>query len=104
MCYSVTGATNALPGLAEAYVDSALIIIISGQVDRRYTSDNYPNLKIRTLGTAEFSITKVLKIITKYCCTLKNPYDCLCSMYHIYAIDLIQFGYKFWINNRSIFS
>ena len=71
------GATNALPGLAEAYVDSAPIIIISGQVDRKYTSDNYPNLKIRTLGTAEFSITKVLKNITKYCCTLKNPYDCL---------------------------
>tara|TARA_Y100001970_G_scaffold30383_1_gene37788 strand:+ start:4895 stop:6577 length:1683 start_codon:yes stop_codon:yes gene_type:complete len=71
------GATNALPGLAEAYVDSAPIIIISGQVEKKYSSDNYSNLNIRTLGTAEFSITKVLKKITKYSCSLKNPYDCL---------------------------
>ena len=28
------GSTNAIPGLAEAYVDSAPIIIISGQVER----------------------------------------------------------------------
>lgn len=84
------GATNALPGLAEAYVDSAPIIIISGQVDRKYTSDNYPNLKIRTLGTAEFSITKVLKNITKYCCTLKNPYDCLYEIQK--CIHLCQSG------------
>ena len=34
MCYGWTRATNALPGLAEAYVDSAPIIVISGQVEK----------------------------------------------------------------------
>lgn len=69
------GATNALPGLAEAYVDSAPIIIISGQVEKKYCADNYKN-KIRSLGTAEFSIKKTVETMTKYATTIKNPYDC----------------------------
>ncbi len=71
------GATNALPGLAEAYVDSAPIIVISGQVEKEFSSDNYKNIFFRTLGTAEFPITRVIKNITKYSVTLKNPYHCL---------------------------
>ena len=31
------GATNAIPGLAEAYVDSAPIVIISGTVEKIYS-------------------------------------------------------------------
>ena len=53
------GATNALPGLAEAYVDSAPIVVISGQVENKYCADTYKNKNIRTLGTAEFSITRI---------------------------------------------
>ena len=71
------GATNALPGLAEAYVDSAPIIIISGQVENKYTADYYKNLKIRTLGTAEFSVTRILKDITKYAVKISKPEMCL---------------------------
>jgi acetolactate synthase-1/2/3 large subunit len=71
------GATNAIPGLAEAYVDSAPIIVLSGQVEKKFSSDNYKNVFFRTLGTAEFSITRILKNITKYCSTIRNPYDCL---------------------------
>ena len=71
------GATNAIPGLAEAYVDSAPIIIISGQVENIYTADNYKKLNIRTLGTAEFSITRILKNITKYAAKVTNPKLCL---------------------------
>ena len=71
------GATNALPGLAEAYVDSAPIIVLSGQVEKEFSSDNYKNIFFRTLGTAEFPITRVIKNITKYSVTLKNPYNCL---------------------------
>jgi acetolactate synthase-1/2/3 large subunit len=71
------GATNAIPGLAEAYVDSAPIIIISGQVENIYTADNYKKLNIRTLGTAEFSITRILKNITKYATKVTNPKLCL---------------------------
>ena len=71
------GATNALPGLAEAYVDSSPIIILSGQVERANTSSKYKNLKIRTNGTAEFNIIKNVKHMTKYCKTIVNPYYCI---------------------------
>ncbi len=71
------GATNALPGLAEAYVDSAPIIIISGQVENRYTADFFKNINIRTLGTAEFSVTRILKNITKYAVKITKPSSCL---------------------------
>jgi len=74
------GATNALPGLAEAYVDSAPIIIISGQVENIYTADYYKKLNIRTLGTAEFSITRILKNITKYAVKINDPKLCLYEM------------------------
>ena len=67
------GATNALPGLAEAYVDSTPIIVISGQVENINTADFYKKLNIRTLGTAEFSITRILKNITKYSVKLTDP-------------------------------
>ena len=67
------GATNALPGLAEAYVDSTPIIVISGQVENINTADYYKKLNIRTLGTAEFSITRILKNITKYSVKLTDP-------------------------------
>ena len=70
MCDVRPGATNAL-GLAEAYVDSAPIIIISGQVERKYSSDTYKKITLRTLGIAEFSITKTVKNITKYAVTIK---------------------------------
>jgi acetolactate synthase-1/2/3 large subunit len=71
------GATNSLPGLAEAYVDSAPIIVISGQVEKKFSADNYKKIFLRTLGTAEFSITRILNDITKYCVTIKNPFKCL---------------------------
>ena len=69
------GATNAIPGLAEAYVDSAPIIVFSGQVDYKQTT-NSTNLKnIRTFGTAEIDIIPIVKPLTKYCEILKNPND-----------------------------
>ena len=71
------GATNALPGLAEAYVDSAPIVVISGQVEKEFSADNYKKVFLRSLGIAEFSITRVVKNITKYSVTIRNPYDCL---------------------------
>ena len=33
------GATNALPGLAEAWVDSSPIMIFTGQVEKKYTTN-----------------------------------------------------------------
>ena len=69
------GSTNAIPGLAEAYVDSAPIIIISGQVDYKQTTHSTNSKKIRTFGTAEINIVPIVKPITKYAEIIKNPKD-----------------------------
>ena len=69
------GSTNAIPGLAEAYVDSAPIIIISGQVDYAQTTHSTNSKKIRTFGTAEINIVPIVKSITKYAEIIKNPKD-----------------------------
>ena len=71
------GATNAIPGLAEAYVDSAPIIVISGQVQKIFTTDKYKDYKIRSFGVAEFSISEAIKKFTKYSKTINNPNNCL---------------------------
>ena len=68
------GATNALPGLAEAFVDSAPIMIISGQVETEHTTYN-SKLPLRTYGTAEINIIPIVKPLTKYAKFLDNPDD-----------------------------
>ena len=67
------GSTNAIPGLAEAYVDSAPIMIISGQVDYKHTTHSTNSKKIRTFGTAEINIVPIVKPITKYAEIIKDP-------------------------------
>ena len=67
------GSTNAIPGLAEAYVDSAPIMIISGQVDYKHTTHSTKSKNIRTFGTAEINIIPIVKPITKYAEIIKNP-------------------------------
>ena len=69
------GSTNAIPGLAESYVDSAPIIIISGQVDYRHTTHSTKSKNIRTFGTAEINIIPIVTPITKYAQIIKNPKD-----------------------------
>jgi len=86
------GATNAIPGLAEAYVDSAPIIILSGQVEKKFTTSNYKNYNIRSFGIAEFSVTEAIKKFTKYSVTIKNPYNCIYELEK--AIYLAQEGRK----------
>ena len=69
------GSTNAIPGLAEAYVDSAPIIILSGQVDYEHTTHSTKSKNIRTFGTAEINIVPIVKSITKYAQIIINPRD-----------------------------
>ena len=68
------GSTNALPGLAEAFVDSAPIMIISGQVATEHTTYN-SKLPLRTYGTAEINIIPIVKPLTKYAKFLDNQND-----------------------------
>ena len=69
------GATNAIPGLSEAYVDSSPVMVISGQVDLKQTTYNTKLKNIRTFGTAEINILPIVKPLTKYAEIIKNPKD-----------------------------
>lgn len=67
------GATNAVPGLSEAFVDSSPALIISGQVDLKHTTIKTKLKNIRTFGTAEINIEPVVKPLTKYAKTIFKP-------------------------------
>ena len=60
------GSTNAIPGLAEAWVDSAPILIFSGQVQRSHTTYAAGLPGLRTFGTAEINIVPIVRTLTKY--------------------------------------
>jgi len=66
------GGANAVSGLAEAWVDSAPILIVSGQVKLRHTTHKL-KLKTRTFGTQELDIVSVVKPITKYAVMVEDP-------------------------------
>ncbi|MCR4324877.1 MAG: thiamine pyrophosphate-binding protein [Candidatus Curtissbacteria bacterium] len=67
------GATNAIPGLAEAWVDAAPVLVISGQVELRHTTHKVNLKSLRSFGTAEINIIPVVKPMTKYAQIITNP-------------------------------
>lgn len=60
------GSTNAVPGLAEAFVDAAPIIVISGQVNKNQTTYNAKVEGLRSFGTAEINIVPIVRPLTKF--------------------------------------
>src|SRR3989344_3264115 len=67
------GSTNAVPGLAEAFVDSAPILVISGQVEKTHTTHYLKMPGLRTFGTAEIDIVPIVKPLTKYSVMVDDP-------------------------------
>src|SRR5580704_14012756 len=71
------GGTNAVTGVAGAWLDSTPLLIISGQVkrpDRMFAADGSP-LGMRQLGVQEVDIVSIVKPITKYAVTVIDPND-----------------------------
>lgn len=66
------GSTNALSGLASAWVDSVPLIVISGQV-RTEVMCNFK--KKRQKGPQEINILPMVKPISKYVKTITRPHD-----------------------------
>ncbi len=64
------GGTNALTGVAGAYLESTPMIVISGQVKRL---DMINNQGIRQQGMQELDIISVVKPITKYAALVDEP-------------------------------
>lgn len=67
------GGANAVSGVAEAWVDSAPVLIISGQVQRNQSSFNAKIKGLRTFGTQELNIIEVVDPITKYAAIVNDP-------------------------------
>jgi len=64
------GSTNAITGVAGAWIESVPLMIISGQVKR---SDLKGKSGVRQIGPQEVDIVSIVKSITKYATTIKNP-------------------------------
>ena len=66
---SGSSGTNAISGIARAWVDSTPILVISGQDNIEFEDD----LKIRQLGTKSLNIVDIVKPITKYAAKVTDP-------------------------------
>jgi len=69
------GGTNAVTGVAGAWLDSTPMLVVSGQVkrpDRMFDKDGRP-LGMRQLGVQEVDIVSIVKPITKYAVTVLDP-------------------------------
>jgi len=69
------GGTNAVTGVAGAWLDSTPTLFISGQVkrpDRMFDRNGHP-LGMRQLGVQEVDIVSIVKPITKYAVTVLDP-------------------------------
>lgn len=71
------GSTNAVTGVAAAWVDSIPMIVISGQVKREVIADYS---KLRQVGPQEINTIDLVKPITKYATTVMDPYDIKCIL------------------------
>jgi acetolactate synthase-1/2/3 large subunit len=71
------GGTNAVTGVAGAWLDSTPTLFISGQVkrpDRMFDREGRP-LGMRQLGVQEVDIVSIVRPITKYAVTVLEPAD-----------------------------
>ena len=66
------GGINALNGVYGAYMDSLSLLVVSGQVKNETYLKNY-KIKLRQLGDQEVDIVSMVKPITKYAVTVKDP-------------------------------
>ena len=86
------GGTNAITGVAGAWLDSTPMLVISGQVkraDRMYRPDGTP-LGVRQRGSQEVDIVSLVKPITKYAVTIEDPQS---IRYHLEkAVHLARSG------------
>lgn len=83
------GGTNALTGLAAAYMDSTPVLFISGQVKRE---DSASLRGVRQFGAQENDIISMAKPVCKYAATVENPEDILFHLER--AIDEATGGRK----------
>jgi len=77
------GATNAITGVAQAYVDSSPLFVISGQANSRLLKYEIET-GIRQNGTQSLNLEPIVSSITKYFTAVMNPEDIRYSMERAY--------------------
>ena len=70
MVTSGPGGTNAITGVAGAWIDSNPLIVISGQ---SYDNQIIGNSGLRQLGVQELNIVDIIRPITKYAIMVRDP-------------------------------
>lgn len=70
MVTSGPGGTNAITGVAGAWIDSVPMFVISGQ---SYSTQTIGDSGLRQLGVQESDIVSIVKSITKYAVMVKDP-------------------------------
>ncbi len=66
---SGAAAANAVPGVANAWVDSVSMLVISGQARTDQDTDG----RVRQLGNKELGVVELVKSITKYAVKVTDP-------------------------------
>ena len=89
------GSTNALSGIAGAWVDSIPVIVISGQVRRQIIADYS---KLRQLGPQEINIIDMARPVTKYATTILDPERIGEELAKAYDIALSGRPGPVWVN------
>jgi acetolactate synthase-1/2/3 large subunit len=64
------GGTNAITGVAGAWLDSTPVLVLSGQVKR---ADLKGDSGVRNMGPQELDLPTIVSSITKYAVTVKDP-------------------------------
>ena len=73
------GGSNAWTGTLCSYQDSVPVMVISGNVEKKLTT-NFTNLNLRQLGDQEFNVVKTVQNFTKYAVQINDP---LTIKYHL---------------------
>lgn len=91
------GATNAITGVAQAYVDSSPMFIISGQANSRLLKYEI-DTGIRQHGTQSLNLEPIVGSITKYFAAVMNPEDIRYHMEKAYDMAMVGRKGPVWID------
>ncbi|MEK6884905.1 MAG: thiamine pyrophosphate-binding protein, partial [Nanoarchaeota archaeon] len=67
------GGTNAITGVAATWTDNIPLMVLSGQVRKELMVLDKDKPQLRQIGPQEINIVDIIKPITKYAVTIKNP-------------------------------
>jgi acetolactate synthase-1/2/3 large subunit len=95
------GGTNAITGLAGAWLDSTPTLFLSGQVkrpDRMFDAVTGKPLGMRQLGVQEVDIVSIVKPITKYAVVILDPLEIRYELEKAYYLALNGRPGPVWID------